>query len=282
MKIKKAFKTDKNKINILKIYDEILNLWKIQYDSFLIDTKFGVTHIIRSGKTSNPVIILLHGTSSNSSFWLDEAEAFSKYYCVYAIDMLGEPGKSQEYQYSLEETIYFEWFNEVVNNLNLKKFSIVGISLGAWLGVGYSIRYPNNIEKLVLISPSGIGRQKVSFIFKALPLMFLGDFGLKLITKLVNGNKSIPKEVVDCTIKIAKNFNLRTEVVPIYSDDELASLKMPLLVYVGEKDVMLDSKQTLERMNRLVPSAKVNMLKGFGHVIIGLKTEILEFLIGEN
>lgn len=279
MNVKKTFKSDKGRTAVFGVYDEILKIWRVPYETLWIDSTFGKTFVIKCGDSSHPPLILLHGTSSNSSLWMGEAEEFAKNYCVYAIDIPGEPGKSEEKQYPLRGSAHFEWLNEIVITLKLNKISIVGISLGAWIGLGYATKYPEKVEKLALLCPSGVGRQKVSFIFKALPLMLLGDWGFNKITQLVNGKQIMLKEAQEYTKLIARSFNLRTEPVPIYSDDELRQLKMPVLLFAGENDVMLNSKETVNRMSRLVPNIKSTLLSGYGHVLIGFQNEIMNFLL---
>ena len=279
MNVKKTFKSDKGKKAVIGVYDEILKMWRVPYETLWLESTFGKTFVIRSGDNSLPPLILLHGTSSNSTMWIDEVEEFAKNYCVYAIDIPGEPGKSEERQYPLKGSAYFEWLNEIVITLKLDKISIVAISLGAWMAIGYATKCPENVDKLVLLCPSGVGRQKVSFIFKALPLMLLGDWGFNKITQLVSGKKSMPKEAQEYTKLIARSFNLRTESVPIYSDEELSQLKMPVLLFAGENDVMLNSKETVSRMSRLVSNIKATLLSGYGHVLIGFQKEIIDFLL---
>ncbi|PKM89625.1 MAG: hypothetical protein CVU87_04875 [Firmicutes bacterium HGW-Firmicutes-12] len=165
-----------------------------------------------------------------------------------------------------------------MQKLLLSKASIVGLSLGAWMSVSYAVNHPSKIEKLVLLSPSGIGSQRVSFLFKAIPWMLMGDIGIDKITQLVNSNQPLPPEAIEYTKLIARNFNLRTETVPIFKDEELKQLTMPLLLYCGEKDVLLNSHQTIKRIKELLPNASTNLLHDYGHVLIGLTDRIINFL----
>jgi siroheme synthase (precorrin-2 oxidase/ferrochelatase) len=50
---------------------------------------------------------------------------------------------------------------------------------------------------------------------------------------------------------IAWAFNSRQEPIPIFSDEELSRLLMPLIVFVGKKDIMLRSDETAERIAKL-------------------------------
>lgn len=275
-----VFQSEEGKASILSRYDDILKHWPVPYEELRLTTGIGSTYVIRCGETTLPALILLHGTSSNSSMWIDDVAKYSKYYHVYAVDIPGEPGKSEERQYPLAGAVYPDWLYDVFRELKLSQASIIGISLGAWLATGFAVRHPDMVEKLVLLCPSGIGRQRVSFLFKAMFYMLQGDKGYDRLSILVNGGSAIPAEAKEYTKLISKQFHLRSEQVPVYTDDQLKQLTMPVLVYAGDKDVLLNSAETITRIDRLLPHAKAKLLPGYGHVLIGFKKEITEFLSG--
>lgn len=51
-------------------------------------------------------------------------------------------------------------------------------------GLHFATRFPERVEALSLIAASGLTPQKRSFIFIALPLVMLGDWGLTRINEL--------------------------------------------------------------------------------------------------
>ena len=77
---------------------------------------------------------------------------------------------------------------------------------------------------------------------------------------------------------IHQHFRPRMVKLPVFSDDALRRLDMPLLAIVGARDVLLDSRQTKNRLQRLVPQAEVVWLPDAGHLIPGQTGKILEFL----
>lgn len=282
MEYKKAYKSIKGRDAVLKAYDDVLGKWTVPYETMDVETSHGRTFILKCGEDTSPTLLLLHGTSSNSSLWLDDVTEYTQHFCVYAIDIPGEPGKSEDRQYSLKGTAYFDWLNEIVEAMDLRRISIAGISLGAWLGAGYAVRHPDRVEKLVLLCPSGFGRQRNSFLWKALPLMFLGKWGQNRISQMVNGGIPLPREVSEYTNLLSRHFNIRTETIPLYRDEELKKLTMPVLLYVGEKDVLLNSQETVRRVSMLLPQVKIHYLKNRGHVITGCKADIAKFLVDEE
>jgi pimeloyl-ACP methyl ester carboxylesterase len=278
MKTKFAFKSQKGKSEILKIYDSLLEHWCSPNEKFYVDTRYGNTFIIASGKKENPPLILLHGSAMNSIMWLGDAQEYSRNHRVYAVDIPGEPGKSDEHQLPFNGPSFAEWLNDVYNALSIERASLIDISLGAWLSVKFSIRYPEKVDKLVLLSPAGIGRQKVSFLITATAYRLLGEKVVNRLFRRVNGNQNIPDIILKYQKLIGENFNYRREIIPLYYDSELKRLVMPTILFVGEKDVMFHSAETAKRLENLLPHANINIIPGAGHALIKLTSKIIEFI----
>lgn len=273
-----AFKSIDGKNEVIKYYETLVNNWSFPHEEFYIKTSYGETFIIACGKEDLPPLILLHGSGMNSVMWINEMVEYSKNFRVYAVDIPGEPGKSDENQIDFQGDHFSNWLNHVLDALLIEKASIVGISLGAWLGTKFSVKYPNRVNKLVLICPAGIGPQKKSFIFKFLFHMLFGEKGLDKIYYKINGNKPIPEVMFNYQKLIAKHFNFRRVVIPLFSDTELATLKMPVALFVGGKDIMLDSYKTAKRLSTLVKHADINIFPEEGHSLVDQGDEIREFL----
>lgn len=278
MDMGKVFKTNQGKNDVIKFYDKFLQKLALSYEKFYVDTRYGKTFIIASGEKSNPPLILLHGSGMNSVMWLRDIKEYSKTYRVYAIDMLGEPGKSDENRPSLSGSSYAEWLKEVFENLSVERANIIGISLGAWLAIKFSISYPEMVSKLVLLCPSGVGPQKKSFIFKAIAYGVWGEKGIDKLYYKLNGNQSISEEMLKYQKLIGKSFNYRKETIPVFSDNELKILTMPIVLFVGAKDIMLHSNKTARRLGNLLPHAQINILSEAGHSNVNDVDKIIEWL----
>lgn len=273
-----AFKSIEGKNEIIKYYDTLLNKWEFPHEELCINTRCGKTFIIASGKEDLPPLILLHGSGMSSVMWINEIKEYANDYRVYAVDIPGEPGKSDEQQIPFEGDDFSDWLYDVFKVLAIEKASIVGISLGAWLATKFSIKYPLKVNKLVLLCPAGIGPQKKSFILKFLFCMLFGEKGLDKIYYKINGNKPIPEIMFNYQKLIAKHFNFRKVVIPLFTDHELATLKMPVALFVGGKDIMLHSRKTAKRLKLFVRHAEINYITEEGHSIVNQGQEIRKFL----
>ncbi len=68
--------------------------------------------------------------------------------------------------------------------------------------------------------------------------------------------------------------------MPIFTDEALRRLTMPVLAIAGAQDALLDSEGTRRRLEAQVAQATVRMLPNAGHVIRGETEAIKAFLSG--
>ncbi len=272
------YKSKAGQTAVLNAYDTLLAKWPVPFAQHIVSTQFGDTFVLQCGEKDQAAVIMLHGSSSNSAMWASSVKELSKTHCIYCIDIPGEPGKSVEKQYPLTDDSYINWLDEVIRRLGLETVSLVGISLGGWMSAAYAISNPQKVGKLILLSPSGIGGQKASFMLKAILLMLLGEKGREKIALSLYGEQTVSKETIKYTTFIATHFKPRTGKIPVFSDEQLLRLTMPILCVAGEKDVMLNSAQTADRMHTLLPNADMRVISGAGHALVSVTKDIASFM----
>ncbi|MGE5417526.1 MAG: alpha/beta fold hydrolase [Acidobacteriota bacterium] len=277
MKAPTVFKSEAGRQAILQKYDEILHRWPVPYETRTVPTRHGETFVIACGSEALPPLILLHGSTSNSVFWIGDAVRLSNHYRVYAVDMPGEPGKSEPLRRELG-IAYSEWVEDVYKGLNLERAYLMGISLGAWVASKFTVENPERVVKLVLLCPPGIAPQKRSFVLRILPWMLFGKFGKTRIMRIISGRTPMPPEVIDYLSLISMHFNPRVVVFPLFTDDELRRLTMPVIMFGGDEDALLQSAKTADRLSKLLPMVTTKVLPRTGHVLINLTDEIIDFM----
>ena len=119
MAMTSIYKTDEGKKQVISFYDNLLKEWHQPSKQLTIQTAFGNTFIIESGKGNAETVILLHGSGSNSGMWTADVKELSKNYHVYAIDIIGECGKSAENRPSFKSDSYSDWLSEIIDKLGL-------------------------------------------------------------------------------------------------------------------------------------------------------------------
>ncbi|WP_244115381.1 MULTISPECIES: alpha/beta fold hydrolase [Burkholderia cepacia complex] len=247
-----------------------------------MQTRHGTTHVIACGPAHAPPVVLIHGAQTTAASWQHYAGEWSKHFRLYAIDVIGEAGPSAPSRPPLASDAYAQWLDDVLDGLGVSRAAFVGISLGARTALDFALRRPTRVTRLALLCPSGIGRQK-PFLWWALPLLLLGDVGRARVRRRVLGRlppASTPAERDTFALMRAvdRGFRPRLEAVPVFGDGALRTLSMPVLAIVGGRDVMLDSRETRDRLTRLVPHAQVRFLPDQYHFIRGQRDTVLAFL----
>lgn len=88
------YKTSDDRARHLAAYEAMFSLWKIPHDSVDVKTGYGSTHINVSGPDDGDPLVLLHAAGLSSTAWFANIADLSADYRVYAIDIIGDAGKS--------------------------------------------------------------------------------------------------------------------------------------------------------------------------------------------
>lgn len=275
---KSVFKSEEGKTAILSFYDKLLEGWPMTVKKHIVSSRHGDIFVIECGDVDKPALVLLHGSGSNSAVWAGEIKEYIEHFRVFAVDLPGEPGHSCEYRPDLFSAAPAEYMEDVFKEMKISQATVIGMSMGGWTALKFTTAFPEKVSRLILISTSGIGPQRISFIFKAIFSLMLGrPITEKSLGNLSSGQKIDPVAVEYLDL-IFKNFSPYTGQMPIFSDNELRKLKMPVMLTVGEEDIMLDQRKTAQRLAALLPNAKINLLPGTGHFILEQQKRNLEFL----
>lgn len=105
-----------------------------------------------SGKKT---IIFIHGLSSNGDAWYRNIENLKDDFTCYAIDLPGY-GKSFLKAENYSPTYFAEIVNEFARKMKVEKFTLVGHSMGGQTALKFASKYPEKLEKLILVAPAGI------------------------------------------------------------------------------------------------------------------------------
>lgn len=278
------YKSEAGKQEVLGEYRKILANWPVENHQYEVDTSFGSTFIIESGSKNNPPLILLHGSVSNSFTWYSDVASLSKTHNVYAIDIIGEAGLSAASRPSYEGAAYAQWLNETINALGLGTCSIVAMSLGGWMALSFATTYPHKVDKLILLCPGGLAHEKTSFLWKAIFFSLLGKWGQLQTLRLVGGDSisssssSKLEENLEFASLTFKYFKPRTAKMPIFSEQSLSQLTMPILMLFGDSDQLIPADKSIKRLKHFAKRAEIELLPNTGHLIVNQSDRILKFL----
>lgn len=275
-----VYKTEEGRNIVESLYRKVLAKHSSPaFEKLFIPTEIARTHVLRFGEISKPPLVMIHGSASNSAVWLGNVSNFIDHFCIYCVDIPGEPGLSEPARHPLASETPYKWLGSLLENLDIEKTSFVTISLGSWYALNFTINSPQKVKALSLITTGGMVPAKTSFIFKALFFMMLGKMGEKLLNNAIFHKTVIPSEVLEFQAIVSRHFISVMEKIPLFNDEMIRNISVPVQFFGGDHDALIDSVKTGERIKKLLPHSEIHILKDTGHAIIDQFPAIKDFLI---
>jgi pimeloyl-ACP methyl ester carboxylesterase len=117
-------------------------------------------------------VILVHGLGDSVEIWEHNINVLARWHRVYALDLLGF-GRTDKLPLVKDLSTLVQFISDFMDTQNISKATLVGNSLGGGLALGLAIQFPQKVEKLVLVSNAGMGRD-VAIVYRLGSLPFLG------------------------------------------------------------------------------------------------------------
>ncbi len=248
-----------------------------------------------AGDDRLPVVIFLHGSWYDSTQWENSLGILSKNFHCLAIDLLGF-GNSTAIRTPNSIEMEVDCLHEFLTALKLRPVYLVGHSLGAWIAVSYTLKYPDLVRGVVAISPEGFSRadwnqysQFTKWLLAYPWLLSLWLNGLKVIVSFSDGANSLAKSQAywnyfnkfPTTRKLMfqrSSKEIRRELVA----ERLSQFRSPLLVLQRDSDLGSILKQS-QLYAQAVRNSEYKLIKDIDSTLsqkISIQTamEILEFI----
>lgn len=284
------FKSVEAKENYLKLYDEWAKEWPILSEIKMVETSYGETFVRISGPKDAPPLVLLHTMASNSLMWIPNIEELSKNYRTYAVDDIYGHGRSTYTKIIKNPEDFANWLDELFNALELgNNINLVGISYGGWQTSQYALKFPEKLNKIVMIAPAAtVLPVSAGFMIRGFLALIPADYFYKKLTywslgDFVKKDKEKAENRVNQLLIALKAFKSKRWISSVLDDDELKSIKVPALYMVGENEKFYSARKALQRLSNVAPQIKTELIPEAGHDLLFVQTEmcnkkILEFL----
>ncbi len=267
-----VFPSKKLKEKYITSYDNSLKLWTEDFEEVKVPTSFGTAHVIVSGPKDGEPLVLLHGTDASSTMWFPNIEEFATTHRVYAIDYPLEAGKSVANTPKMSNKQVSQFYKQVFDHFDMKDISLAGVSRGGWVATYLALQPENNITKLILLSPARTfsGVKNMGKVASALRLK---HFPSRKNSDRFFRNFSRHPDRIDHTFQTQlyyayKYAKSKPRVMKMYrfKKKQLRTLKMPVLVLIGDHDIVNDEKM-FKNVHQLLPNATTLVVKDAGHFL---------------
>ena len=220
---------------------------------------------------SKPSILLMHGSGLSHIVWsLHEQFYSSNGFNVLSVDLPGHGDSEGPSLQSIEKIS--DWIKSLIKILDIPKIILIGHSQGSLVGIDFASRYPELIEKLVLVAGSNkmpVNKDLIDLAEagdeKAVLLMMKWGYegskafiGGNPVKKIVNSSRAI-REVLAVDLNACNN----------YKDGENAIKKIncSTLCIFGDLDKMIPV-QVGTNMSKQIKNCETKIITNCGHMII--------------
>jgi pimeloyl-ACP methyl ester carboxylesterase len=274
-------------------YEAVLKQWPVPYQELYIPTRFGDTHVIASGSKDAAPLALLHPSGGSATIWYRNIEPLSRHYRTYAIDTISEPNKSilaRPIRPRHQRQDFADWMADLFDGLRVERADIVGNSFGGFLALNTAFYLPERIKKVVLISPAAT--------FVPIPAWYLHFVPANAIGPMIGSKRILlsaydwiwqdfPKEesVAQLRAITAITGRPRHWFPTVFRDEELRKIRTPVLLLIGDHEVIYKPERAIERATRLVAGLRAEIVPNANHIAEFtapdfVNKQIMDFLAG--
>ena len=230
------------------------------------------------GGEGDPLVVI-HGGGGGVNSWQSSLEELSRHYTVYAPDLPGF-GHSQSRNDRFQLSEYVEFMNEFVHTLGLRRFHLIGHSLGGGIALQFALKFPQKIEKLVLVSSMFLGKEIAlwaRFLSSSSCFRYVGKAGLSVIrtigwvARFFCNTCKIAPPFTQLHISIGKSImTLKGQTTVLIN--QLTELPMPTLLVWGARDGIVPSRQAHAAAD-IIPDCQLHVFEGCGHHVQNQKLQ---------
>ncbi len=222
-------------------------------------------------------VILLHGWLGSWGLWQDTMTFLGQYYRTYALDFwgFGESGKKRN---TYMVTDFVSLVDQFMDKLGIIRAPLVGHSMGGTVSLSVALRYPERVQKVVIIGSPIVGSSL------ALPLKFAGKrpvagmlfnmfdafrWGMRIASPLICGDPRFP-DMMDRDLSKTTLESFLVSIASLRQTDLRSDIKkicVPVMGMFGDRDNIVDPRQW-QALQQGLPGARIERFKEAGHFIM--------------
>ena len=231
----------------------------------------------------DPLVIIHGGGGEAAKGWLRIVKELSNYYTVYVPDLPGF-GRSQAQGNDFQMLEFVEFVKDFSHKLGLKRFHLLGHSMGGGIALQYALTFPSDIKRLVLLNSMCLGKAIAPWIrflssaafrlTKAIPTILKA---MGWLIRLTFGHTRFASTLLRSKVKLGNSIaTLKGQ--PLVLLHRLSELVMPALLIWGARDVIVPASQAKDAAE-LIPDCQLHIFEDCGHDVHKEKEQELSQLV---
>jgi pimeloyl-ACP methyl ester carboxylesterase len=269
-----GFRTPESRARYLAAYEAALQAWPVPYEARVVPTGLGSTHVVASGPADGPPLFLLPSLAAGAVVWRLNATALSRIFRTYAVDVVGQPGKSIATRRPRRAADYAGWLADVMDGLGIERAALVGCSFGGFIAANQALATPDRVSGLVMISPVGVFASQALRLFY---LMRISSVAARLTSRLRRASGGVttmsalprPADPLWASLMIAtmtERPGVRVISPPVFSTAQLRAIRAPALLLIGDGEMLYEPRAMLDLARRRMPALQTELIPGGDHI----------------
>lgn len=273
-----GFRTPEDAVRYFERYDDVAaRLWPVAHVELDVHTRFGYTHVRRSGSQHGNPIVMIHPTAGSSVGWYPVVAQLCQNHTVYTPDTIGTAGRSVQTAPVRAPQDLVAWLDDVLDALELGPIHVLGYSEGGWIaGLHAALsERDDRIATLTLIEPGGavgrIPRRKiVRFVWRGIRTLVARDkhSAIRDFNRWMNGDVELTDEQIELLLLAMRTHRQKLPTPGQLSDHDLGRISAPTLLLLGEDTRLYDPDETAQRAKRVLRNVQVEITPNAGHGLL--------------
>lgn len=236
-------------------------------------------------------VILLHLGGGSVENWVYNINTLAQHHRVYAIDMVGA-GRSDIPKIPSNWKVFSDYISQFISDFmetqHLERASLAGNCIGGYHSLYFALRFPDKVDKLVLVASWGFGRD-VPFLFQLFKLPIIGELiarpSRRLIAKFWKTMVYDPALITDEMVEMYYQLSslpgafksaltmlraiegirgVRADIIH-YLTDNLPTITAPTLIVWGQQDTYRPVAHAYVAREK-IPNTELHILDPCGHL----------------
>ena len=213
-------------------------------------------------------VVILHGWGANINTVLPIVNILKDRFRVHALDLPGF-GESEEPKDPIDSYEYADIVKSYMDKMKIEKVILIGHSFGGKLSIILGHKYPEYVEKIVLINSAGlIPKRKLKYYIKVYSFKFMKYVYKNLFFWIKDKNRmeKFYKKFGSTDYKDSSGTMRKILVIVVNEDITplLKDIKTPTLLIWGDKDE--DTPLYMgKKMAQEIKDSGIVVLEGTGH-----------------
>ena len=272
------------KYRFASMYSAKMEEWPVEYEDVFLDTEYGRVHVIKSGDSSLPPLVLLHASGVSGWSWKYNAKELSRHFQLFAVDTIGDAGLSSYEDLGKvlktgEDIACF--YADIFERLGIDSVRIVGASEGGFIATNIALYKPERVKKLVLAGPMGYSGAGRSVLRITLTQFFPLGIIQESTERWAFGTDRAVRDDFGEWFQLLLSAVAPKKVPPLaFTAEQRRGLSVPVMFIFGKRDSLVGDPVKAAETVGDIPDVTVEVVDA-AHLVAAEKPEEVNRLIIE-